>query len=376
MIRFKQSMGALMLALVTPVLIAPTLAAPAPDSAPSYRQQISAGDAVQKLSAWPAGPRLAGFETIAKYGAPNEITDERMIWHNAMPFKRILLTREVLPHHFPIVHMDYLEHTISYTVPADKAGQVLAFDGALSIYRVGGELSARCDLESNNILALNLAHDIVEGRKSVEQARQAFGDAMIARTNGESPAIAKELQFNPHAPMGVANTDTVSIPGAPRPADAYGSASPDAETLALLVALNLDKVHAAMIAQNKTGTEPIQGYVRMMHESHARHLAATVNVGGSSNVTPVTTSSVSALKERSAAALAEIVLLEGAAFSRAYMDFEINAHTEAQNMVDERLAITSNEAVRNHLNETRNGLTMHLEQARRVQRDLGRRAPL
>lgn len=372
MIKLKPTIGALMLTFVTPAFIVSALAAPAPD-APSYRQETSASNAVSRLGAWPAGPRLAGIETIAKYGAPNEITDERMIWHNVDPFKRILLTREMLPHHFPIVHMDYLEHTVSYHVPADKADELLVFDGALSIHRVAGELSVRSDLESNNILALNLAHDIVESRKSAEQARQAFGEAMIARINAQHPGITTELQFRPQTAALAASADIVTIVGAPKPTHSNdAAASPDSETLALLIAYDLDGVNAATIAKNKSGTEPIADYARMMQESHARHLATTVDVGVSSSVTPMMTSSVSALKEQHASELAKIVLLEGTAFSSAYMDLEIKALTHVQNLVDERLAVTSNEEVRNHLTETRQGITSHLEQARQVQAEVTR----
>ena len=368
MTNFKRTIGALMLTLVTPALISVSaFAAPAPDSALS-RQVTSEGEATEMLRLWSPGPRLAGYEMIEKYGAPQEITDDRMIWHNAGPFKRILLTREELPHHFPIVHMDYLEHTISYDVPPDKADDVLAFDGSVSIYRVGGELSARCDLESNNVLTLNLVHEIVEGTKNVEQARIAFGEAVIARTSGQRSAITEALQFEPPAPVVAADTDSVSIQGAPIPADLNAEAAgPDAETLALLIASDMGKVHAAMIARNKRVARSILEYARMMHESHGQQARVTADLGMTSNVTPVTTKTVSALKDKHASALSEIVLLDREAFGRAYMDLMVQAHTDAQKLIDERLAMTRNEQVRSHLTQTREKVTTHLQQARELQ---------
>ncbi|WP_341938628.1 DUF4142 domain-containing protein [Marinimicrobium sp. C2-29] len=367
--RLKRTTGALMLMFVTVAVIsATTLADSAKDSALSNKQMTSDNDAVKKLSMWSPGPRLAGYEMIEKYGAPQEVTDERMIWHNAGPFKRILLTREQRPHHFPIVHMDYLQHTISYDVPANKADEVLAFDGAISIYRVGGELSARCDLESNNVLTLNLAHEIIEGDKSVEQARKEFGEAVMARTTAKSPAITAELQFKPQAPKVAADTDTVSIPGAPRPEAAEGeSVGPDAETLALLIASDMDEVHAAMIAKNKEVADPILDYARTMHESHGKHIKATVALGLNSNVTPVVTKNVSELREKHAAALAEIVMLDGDAFGHAYIDLMVKAHSNALNLIEKRITMTKNEEVKSHLTETRKTITMHLQQAKDLQ---------
>lgn len=378
MTQVKRMIGTVLLTFVTAMLISATaLAHSPPDHASSKEQAMSNGDAAKILGSWPAGPRLAGHEMIEKYGAPQEITDDRMIWHNAGPFKRILLTREQRPHHFPIVHMDYLQHTISYDVPSDRADELLAFDGAISIYRVGGELSARCDLESNNVLTLNLAHDIIEGEKSVDQARKEFGEAVMARTAAKSPAITAELQFEPMTHKVAADTDTVSIPGAPRPEPAKGdSVDAHAETLALLIAADMGKVHAAMIAKTKKVAKPILDYAGMMHESHGKHIKATVELGMNSDVLPVVTSNVSALREKHAAALAEIVMLDDEAFGRAYMDFVVKAASDAQNMIDKRLAMTENEDVRNHLTETRDMISKHLEKANDLQEEATQTASL
>ena len=90
---------------------------------------------------------------------------ETLFWHKAGSYKRIKVTRVEIPHDFPKPHMDFLEHTIEYRVPAEKASAIVAFDGSITINRTAGEMSARCDLEGPNILTLNLAHDMVIGKK-------------------------------------------------------------------------------------------------------------------------------------------------------------------------------------------------------------------
>lgn len=45
-------------------------------------------------------------------------------------------------------------------------------------------MSARCAGEGGNILALNLAHEIVQGKKDVETARAAYAQPMKARQEG------------------------------------------------------------------------------------------------------------------------------------------------------------------------------------------------
>ncbi len=52
------------------------------------------------VSAWPERPRLAVKEMMAKYGAPLEVSSEAIIWHNAGPFKRIMVTKKEIPHDF------------------------------------------------------------------------------------------------------------------------------------------------------------------------------------------------------------------------------------------------------------------------------------
>ncbi len=44
--------------------------------------------------------------------------------------------------------------------------------------RTDGEISAKCDFEGANFLALNLAHDIITGKKTVQAARDFYTKAI------------------------------------------------------------------------------------------------------------------------------------------------------------------------------------------------------
>jgi|GEM_PF-5499022 len=49
------------------------------------------------------------------------------------------------PHDFPMPHVDYLEHTITYDVPQDKVGDLVEFDGSSTINRTASRsTSTRC----------------------------------------------------------------------------------------------------------------------------------------------------------------------------------------------------------------------------------------
>lgn len=69
------------------------------------------------IGAWPERPKLGAREMIAKYGQPHEATTERLVWHDTGPFKRISVLKLETPHDFPLPHVDFLEHTITYNVP-------------------------------------------------------------------------------------------------------------------------------------------------------------------------------------------------------------------------------------------------------------------
>ncbi len=150
---------------------------------------MSAKNGEPDLTGWPERPTLAVKEMTAKYGAPLEVSSEAMIWHNAGPYKRIMVTKKEIPHDFPAPHMDFLEHTISYNVPIDKIDDLVAYDASMTINKTQGEMSARCDLEGHNILTLNLAVDIINGTKTVDQARKAFGENVIADFGGKHPPL-------------------------------------------------------------------------------------------------------------------------------------------------------------------------------------------
>lgn len=68
-------------------------------------------------------------------------------------------------------HKDVLEQYINKDVPADKFDDLAEY-GSVITELSKGIISPGCDKEGANLLALNLAHDIIEGNRSVEEARE------------------------------------------------------------------------------------------------------------------------------------------------------------------------------------------------------------
>lgn len=136
------------------------------------------------LAGWKAEPRKVAEKMIAKYGQPNEATPTRMVWFNNGPWKFSILTNEEIPHHFPMHHHDMLRQGIDYKVPSNKFNDVLNYDGSVVVDRTPGEISARCDKEPMNFLAVNLANDVATGKRTVKQAREFYAKSAMAFMKG------------------------------------------------------------------------------------------------------------------------------------------------------------------------------------------------
>ncbi len=328
--------------------------------------------AVDKLIAgWPERPRLGAAQMMAKYGPPQEITAERIIWHDQGPFKRITITRKEDPHDFPMPHMDFMEHTINYDVPAGAADVLTAYDGSCTIDRTKGEMSARCDLEGHNILTLNLAHDILMEKVDYKEAREQFGENVVEDLMGNKPEYVTKLQFEPPTEP-AAFADEPTIPGSPLragggdapTATASGEMS-DAEIMGFVVAINMNEILAAAEAEKrKISLQPME-YAKMLHMEHGKNLGQTLKLGEEIDVRPVITPAVDALQVKGAGALAAIVPLEGTEFEQAYLDLMITGHTEALEMIDSKLlANVDNADLKAHLTMTREHVAAHLERAK------------
>ena len=147
------------------------------------------------IAAWPSTARTAATSAITRYGAPDEHTASMLIWHNRGPFRHTIVHRDEVPHAFPRMHQDVIEQVIAYRVPPEMVDELSAFNGSLTVDRTKGELSARCDQEAMNILAFNLADEILTTRATVSDARVTYALQAEAHAAGRSAPLAERLQF-------------------------------------------------------------------------------------------------------------------------------------------------------------------------------------
>ncbi|HXH01388.1 MAG TPA: hypothetical protein VNI56_04280 [Xanthomonadaceae bacterium] len=147
------------------------------------------------IASWPKTPKDVAMKMIAKYGQPNEVTPTMLMWHDNGPWKHTMVFKQEVKHDFPGPHIDVLQQVINYKVPLDKYDDLAMYDGSVVVERTNGVISARCDLEEANFLALNLANDVATGKRSVAQARKFYAETIMAFKKGGKPAYTQALQF-------------------------------------------------------------------------------------------------------------------------------------------------------------------------------------
>lgn len=175
-------------------------------------RKIEAGDVAEITKEWPEAAKAAASDMLQKYGPPQEATATLLIWRQNGPWKRTIVHRDGADHAFARPHKDVLEQVVEYKVPINLFNALATYDGSLLADRTRGELTAHCDTEATNFLLVNLAHDIIRGHLTAEQARDAHTQAIRELMAGKRPEYTQKLTIG--APQGdLSDPDTPTIPG-------------------------------------------------------------------------------------------------------------------------------------------------------------------
>lgn len=164
---------------------------------PGQQRTVPTSEAQAIVDGWPEAPKKTAEKILEHYGAPNEATPTKLFWYRVGPWSRMELTADEVLHNFPTPHTDYITQYVDYRVPPEKISELVAFDGSALVDRTAGQIGARCDHEAYNTLTLNLAVEIIEGRRSVEDARRFYGETAAAFVMGRPAPYAEKLQFTP-----------------------------------------------------------------------------------------------------------------------------------------------------------------------------------
>lgn len=162
-----------------------------PDAKPGQPDPAAVAQAIQD---WPKPARDAAQEMLRKYGPPAEVAPTRLLWQDNGRWLRTVVHKSPVEHDFPVKHADVLEQVIEYRVPLNFYAPLAVFNGSVVPYRTRGELASTGAGEADNVLSLNLADDIIQGRKNADQARDAMEAAAREMQAGRVPEEAQNLR--------------------------------------------------------------------------------------------------------------------------------------------------------------------------------------
>lgn len=147
------------------------------------------------IRSWPPRERAVARELIEKYGEPQQFDRHALAWFDNGNWKRTIVYRRPPRLAKGTPARGFLQQTIGYIVPEDKLAELRRFSDRLQANSTAGELTFTSYSEATNLLGLNLADEIVIGRRSVAQARAFFSRASRLAASGKSSPYLARLRF-------------------------------------------------------------------------------------------------------------------------------------------------------------------------------------
>ncbi len=166
---------------------------------PAMPGTLTVAQVEETTSNWPESSRQAIKHMTDTYGAPAAVGAGMVIWGETGPWKRTVVFEKEVPHHFPMEHPDVMQQWLNYQAPAEIYDELARYDGSVVMERTSGEMSARCDKEPANFLAVNLAHDVATGKRTVEDARMEYGKQIKSLMAGQKSDYTSGVMFSPVA---------------------------------------------------------------------------------------------------------------------------------------------------------------------------------
>lgn len=145
------------------------------------------------IADWPEGSRILAETLLQEYGVPDEAGPSRLSWTNRNPWKKMEVERDALD---PARATGVLQ-SVAYDVPLRRWRALGWFGRGVDYDPVTRELIARTRSEATNFLALNLADEVIRGRRTAEEARALYDETLALSLAGKSSPYMRRLLFRP-----------------------------------------------------------------------------------------------------------------------------------------------------------------------------------
>lgn len=180
------------------------LAAAAPSARAQFREEadlsgigLSGQTPETIILHWPTYSYRLARMMLTEYGQPLEASDHRLTWLDNGPWKRTVVYRKPPKERALAGDSGRLEQTVAYRVPPDRLGDLGRFDMDIEADKETGRLTAISDSESENFLILNLADEVIQGRRSPKSAQDFRRKQLSLRDAGKTSPYLERLLFVP-----------------------------------------------------------------------------------------------------------------------------------------------------------------------------------
>lgn len=189
-LRHREIAAVLVLVLLA-TLTDPRARAP---SAPPLAPPAARLSAKSVIAGWPAQPRALASVFLERLGRPDRATPSRMVWADRQPWSEVVVFRDPMTSARPA----HLLEAVAYGAVSRARRREFAALGLGTAYDPDtGELSARTNGEATNLLALNLADEVLRGRRSAADARLFYDSTLGLALSGKSSPYMSRLLFRP-----------------------------------------------------------------------------------------------------------------------------------------------------------------------------------
>lgn len=146
---------------------------------------------------WPTYSYRLARMMIAKYGQPTESLDDRLVWLDNGSWKKTVVYREAASGRVFNRNKGRLEQSVAYRMPHERLDALTRYDKHIESDPEESRLTTRGDSESDNFLALNLADDVINGRRSPHEAATFRTKLSRMASSGKSSSYLDGLMFVP-----------------------------------------------------------------------------------------------------------------------------------------------------------------------------------
>ena len=144
----------------------------------------------------------------------------------------------------------------------------------------------------------------------------------------------------------------------------------DSNIVSVLDSLDDDEIDAAQLAQERASTPEVKAFAGRVLNEHRELTEANGRLADQLGLQPAPPALATQFKEAHEQAMRKLRMTSGAAFDRAYVEYEIQKHVEVFNFVETAAESEGNPQLKQELVRTGPDLLSHISAARALERHL------